>query len=104
MTMWGPVPLPYKTDKTDVVLSTTEEIRASTTVLHNRYGSQAVAVNEQIVAKYGSSIDFLDGQALLYLERHVPDVPAPRLYAMYYDSDQLFIVMQRIPGERLDRI
>ncbi|GLA11789.1 hypothetical protein AnigIFM62618_005759 [Aspergillus niger] len=49
-------------------------------------------------------INTWEGQALVYLERHVPEVPAPRLYAMYYEGKQLFLVMQRIPGVQLNTI
>ncbi|KAJ5398522.1 hypothetical protein N7465_009011 [Penicillium sp. CMV-2018d] len=67
-------------------------------------GSKIVAVNDDIVVKYGGSINTWEGQALVYLERHVPEVPAPRLYAMYYDLKQLFLIMQRVPGVQLDSI
>lgn len=100
--MWQPVPLPYKSITANVTLPTPDEIRACQTLLHERYGSKIVAVDDQIVVKYGRGLDALDGQALVYLERHVPGVPAPRLYAMYYDSEELFVVMQRVPGVRLD--
>lgn len=60
-------------------------------------------MNDKVVAKYGYDIIPPEGQALIYLERHVPEIPAPRLYAMYYDSDELFVVMQRVPGIALDR-
>ena len=66
--------------------------------------SEVVALNDDIVVKYGLYINTWEGQALVYLERHVPEVPAPRLYVMYYDSNQLFLIMQRIPGEQLNSI
>jgi aminoglycoside phosphotransferase len=66
--------------------------------------SKIVAVDDDIVAKYGGCINAWEGQALVYLERHVPEVPAPRLYAMYYDSKQLFLIMQRVPGVPLNSI
>ncbi|TKA25447.1 hypothetical protein B0A50_06314 [Salinomyces thailandicus] len=58
----------------------------------------------EVIVKYGYSTTEREGQTLLYLESEVPDIPAPRLYAMYYDSRQLFLVMQRKPGVRLDYI
>jgi hypothetical protein len=66
--------------------------------------SKIVAVNDNIVVKYGGCINVWEGQTLVYLERRVPEVPAPRLYAMYYDSKQLFLLMQRVPGVQLDSI
>lgn len=66
--------------------------------------SKIVAINDDIVAKYGGCINVWEGQALVYLERHVPEVPAPRLYAMYYDSKQLFLIMQGVPGAPLHSI
>ncbi|CAG8909122.1 unnamed protein product [Penicillium egyptiacum] len=39
-----------------------------------------------------------------YLEQYVHNVPAPRLYAVYHDAKQLFLVMQRAPGVRLSSI
>ena len=102
--MWNPVPLPYKTDNVTITLPTKEEIRAFSNVMYERHVASVVAVKDQVVVKSGGSIKEWEGQALIYLEKYVPDVPAPRLYAMYYDSEQLFLVMQRMPGERLDRL
>lgn len=41
-----------------------------------------------------------EGQALVYLERHVPhaEVPAPRLYVMCYEGKELLLIMQCVPG------
>lgn len=102
--MWKSASLPYKSNTNVVTLPTTEEIRACQDVLHERLASKVVALNDKVVAEYGFDIDPLEGQALSYLERHVPRIPAPRLYAMYYESDELFVVMQRVPGIRLDRL
>ena len=94
--MWEPVPLPYKTNDVTITIPTTEEIRACQNVLFERHTASIVAVNNQVVAKFGGSIQEWEGQALIYLERYVSDVPAPRLYAMYYDHpEQLFLVMQK---------
>lgn len=61
-------------------------------------------MNDKVVAKYGFDLDPLEGQALIYLEKYAPEVAAPRLYAMYYECDELFIVMQRVPGIGLDQL
>ncbi|KAK2768205.1 hypothetical protein FQN54_000057 [Arachnomyces sp. PD_36] len=84
-------------------LPTTDEIRACSNVLWDRM-SKVVAINDEVVVKFGAGVCDWEGQALIYLERYVPKVSAPRLYAMYRDSDQLFLVMQRAPGVQLDSI
>ncbi|CAG7990370.1 unnamed protein product [Penicillium salamii] len=102
--MWEPVVVPFQNSQPLPVLPTTDEIRACTNVLWETHASKIVAVNDDIVVKYGGCINTWEGQALVYLERHVPEVPAPRLYAMYYDSKQLFLIMQRVPGVQLNSI
>ncbi|KAJ5915833.1 hypothetical protein N7454_010974 [Penicillium verhagenii] len=102
--MWESVALPFENSHPLPLLPTTDEIRACTNVLWETFGSKVVAVNDDIVVKYGGIINTWEGQALVYLERHVPEVPAPGLYAMYYDSKQLFLIMQRVPGVQLNSI
>lgn len=103
-TMWEPVAVPFQNSDPLPPIPTTDEIRACTNVLWETMGSRIVAVNDNIVAKYGKFIHDWEGQALIYLERHVPEVPAPRLYAMYYDNKELFLIMQRAPGVPLNSI
>ncbi|KAJ5562995.1 phosphotransferase enzyme family protein [Penicillium sp. DV-2018c] len=102
--MWKPVDVPFQNSEPLPTLPTTDEIRACTNVLWETIASKVVAVNDDVVVKYGGNIHDWEGQALVYLERYVPEVPAPRLYAMYYDSKQLFLIMQRIPGVQLNTI
>lgn len=102
--MWKPVDLPFQNSQSLSPLPTTDEIRACTNVLWETTASKFVTINDNIVVKYGGCINTCEGQALIYLERHVPEVPAPRLYAMYYEGKQLFLVMQRIPGVQLNAI
>ncbi|KAK2814600.1 hypothetical protein FQN49_008140 [Arthroderma sp. PD_2] len=103
--MWEPVALPFKNGSPSLPpLPTTDEIRACSNILWECYTSKVVAVNDEIVVKFGSSLIASEGQSLIYLERYAPEVPAPRLYAMYYDSTDLFFVMQRAPGVQLDKI
>lgn len=101
--MWQPVTLPYRSENAPL-LPTANEIRRCRQVLGERSAVKIVAVSEQVVVKFGGALDVSEGQALIYLEQHVPDVPAPRLHAMYYDCMQLFLVMERVPGVRLDTI
>lgn len=101
--MWEPVALPFKDSTRPLpTLPTADEIRACPNILWERTTAKVVAVNDEIVVKFGGGIDAWEGQALVYIERHVPSVSAPRLYAMYRDSHQLFLVMQRAPGVQLN--
>lgn len=102
--MWMSVDVPFQNSQPLPTLPTTDEICACTNILWETEASKIVAVNDDIVVKYGGCVDFWEGQALVYLERHVPEVPAPRLYAMYGDTKQVFLIMQRVPGEQLDSI
>ncbi|PLB48828.1 phosphotransferase enzyme family protein [Aspergillus steynii IBT 23096] len=102
--MWEPVDLPFQSSQPLPTLPTTDEIRACTDVLWETQASKIVMLNDDVVVKYGRCVDVWEGQALVYLERHVPEVPAPRLYAMYHDSKQLFLIMQRVPGVPLNSI
>ncbi|EER37562.1 phosphotransferase enzyme family protein [Histoplasma capsulatum H143] len=103
--MWEPVSLPFKSSSLPLpTLPTTDEIRSCSDILWERCYDKIVAVNDKVVIKFGGSVSVWEGQALIYLEKHVPQVSAPRLYAMYQESNQVFLVMQRIPGVRLDSI
>ncbi|KAE8417576.1 hypothetical protein BDV36DRAFT_309357 [Aspergillus pseudocaelatus] len=102
--MWKPVVVPFQNSHPLPTLPTTHDIRACTNVLWETVASKIVAVNDNIVVKYGGCINVWEGQALVYLEQRIPEVPAPRLYAMYYNSKQLFLIMQRVPGVQLNSI
>ncbi|KAE8147895.1 hypothetical protein BDV25DRAFT_159410 [Aspergillus avenaceus] len=102
--MWEPAALPFENSHNLPTLPTIDEIRACTNILWETRASKVVVVNNDIVVKYGYRVESWEGQALIYLEQHVPEVPAPRLYAMYYDSEQLILIMQRIPGVQLNSI
>jgi serine/threonine protein kinase len=61
---------------------------------------RVIAINNKYVVKYGSHVSENEGNALLYLEREL-DIPAPRLYAMYREDGQLYIVMEFLQGKEL---
>lgn len=85
--MWEPVDLPFENNALPLpALPTTDEIRACPNILWHRTTAKIVAINDQVVAKFGGGIGAWEGQALVYLERHVPEASAPHLYAMYHDS------------------
>ncbi|OJJ72572.1 hypothetical protein ASPBRDRAFT_54390 [Aspergillus brasiliensis CBS 101740] len=102
--MWKPVEIPFQNSQPLPILPATDEIRACTNILWETMASKVVTVDDNILVKYGGCINTWEGQALVYLERHVPQVPAPRLYAMYYEGKQLFLIMQRVPGVQPDAI
>ncbi|KAJ5688498.1 hypothetical protein N7462_002890 [Penicillium macrosclerotiorum] len=101
--MWKPIDIPFQNSQPLPTLPPTEEIRACTNILWETSASKIVAINDDIIVKYGGCIRVQEGQALAYLEQYT-EVPAPRLYAMYYDSEELFLIMQRVPGVQLDSI
>lgn len=103
-TTWTPTPLPYLAEGLPFVLPTADEIRESSAIIKQRTGETIAAVTPQIVVKFGVSTTASEGQALLFLEQCVPDIPAPRLYALYHDSQDTFIVMERISGVTLDTL
>ena len=101
-----PASIPY--EKTSALaptpLPTAEEIRSSTAIISQRTGQTITAVTPDLLVKFGRSTSEREGQTLLYLEQCVSNFPAPRLYAMYYDHGDLFIVMQLIPGRTLEMV
>ncbi|KAF2208110.1 hypothetical protein CERZMDRAFT_114825 [Cercospora zeae-maydis SCOH1-5] len=99
--MWRPVHLPFIRNPSQI-LPTADDIRACSNILSERTTAKVVAIDNEIVVKFGGSVNVREGHALIYLEQHVPNVPAPRLYAMYRDSGQLFLVMERARGMQLE--
>lgn len=85
-------------------LPTVTETRTSHAVISRRTGQTIVAATPEIVVKFGRSTKVREGQTLLFLEQCVPKLPAPRLYAMFYDTGDLFILMECNPGLRLDQV
>ncbi|EEP82040.1 predicted protein [Uncinocarpus reesii 1704] len=82
--MWEPVTLPFKNNSQPLpALPTPDEIRACANVIWERSAAKVVAVNNEIVVKFGSCVETWEGQALVYLERHAPKIPAPRFEAAF---------------------
>ena len=100
LAMWTPVELPFKSDNSPV-LPTADEIRSCPDVIQRRSAKKVVALNDKVIAKFGGGIDVAEGQALIFLERHAPGVPAPRLHAMFRDGNEIFLIMERAPGKQL---
>ena len=87
-------------------LPTVSEIENTTTQLPSIFDPsirRTVLIQERFVVKYGPLVFENEGHALLLVEQ-LPDVPAPRLYAMYRDADRLFLIMEYIPGQQLSEI
>jgi hypothetical protein len=65
-----------------------------------------VRVGRHFVVKYGRGTNEIEGHNLLFVEHHLRNiVRAPRLYAMYRDSDgTLFLVMEFLEGESLEKL
>ncbi|EER42869.1 phosphotransferase enzyme family protein [Histoplasma capsulatum H143] len=106
--MWAPVQLPYFRNSEDLPgpLPTREDIRSSTTFLGDRVAQKMVRVGQHFIVKYGCGTSENEGQNLLFVEHHLCNiVHAPRLYAMYRDSDgTLFLIMEFLEGESLEKL
>jgi hypothetical protein len=70
--MWKPVALPFNNTLPLPTLPTTDEIRACPDVLWERTAAKVVAINDETVVKFGGGVEAWEGQALVYLEQHVP--------------------------------
>lgn len=103
--MWKPASLPYVREDLDLYvpqsLPTADDCRACSAALQQE-GASRVFFTEYYVVKYGGAVYPNEGQALLYLEDHIPEVPAPRLLSMFQDAKQTFIIMERVPGKTLE--
>ncbi|OJD11464.1 hypothetical protein AJ78_07770 [Emergomyces pasteurianus Ep9510] len=103
--MWAPVQLPYFRNSEDLPgpLPTKEDIRSSTTFLGDRVAQKMVRVGQHFIVKYGHGASENEGQNLLFVEHHLCTiVHAPRLYAMYRDSDgMLFLIIFTREGYRV---
>ncbi|EDN04845.1 predicted protein [Histoplasma mississippiense (nom. inval.)] len=89
--MWEPVSLPFKNSSLPLpTLPTTDEIRSCSDILWERCYDKIVAVNDKVVVKFGGSVNAWEGQALMYLEKHVPPsfgsatrIPGARLHSIW---------------------
>ncbi|KAI5860733.1 kinase-like protein [Durotheca rogersii] len=87
-------------------LPTRTEIEAATAAFLSIFDPSArrtVLVKNKFVVKYGPAVFENEGHALIFLEKFT-QIPTPRLYAMYWESDKLFIIMEFISGQGLDDV
>lgn len=63
-----------------------------------------VVVSGSYVVKYGKYVRPLEGLNLLFLEQNLPRIPAPKLYAMWREGEECFLVMEFLAGETLDTL
>ncbi|KAJ5087482.1 phosphotransferase enzyme family protein [Penicillium angulare] len=61
------------------------------------FGARIVLIRDTYVVKYGSHVNENEGHALLFIEKELR-IPAPRLYAMYRHQNDVYIVMEYMPG------
>lgn len=104
--VWTKAILPYvrDPDQLPATLPTIDEIRNASDIVSQRTGQTIVIVGSTFLIKYGRATPEREGQTLLYLEHALPKLPVPRLYAMYHDGADLFVVMERIHGPNLNDI
>ncbi|KEF53899.1 uncharacterized protein A1O9_10301 [Exophiala aquamarina CBS 119918] len=104
--MWAPPELPYyvASDRLPAPVPTTREMRASSTVLHQRSAQTVKALGMHYVVKYGPGAKILEGHNLLFLHQHLPSAPVPRLWAMYQEDEDVVFIMERCEGNNLQDI
>lgn len=101
---WTPVTLPYRRTGSELqaTLPTAAEIRSSQGKKYKSAQRTIVVTSPGIIVKYGRFVREREGQALLFLE-HI-DVPTPRLYAMFKDDGETFLVMEYFEGDSLETL
>jgi hypothetical protein len=81
-------------------LPTQQDIDRSTDVIHNGYGYKVARVFQHFAVKYGENVDAMEGRNMVFV-RDNKDIPVPRVYAIYYEEDKTYIVMEYIEGKSL---
>ena len=56
-----------------------------------------------LVVKFGTEITGAEGQCLWAIRRLLPSVPVPEVYGWCRDGNQVFIYMQLVQGETLEK-
>jgi aminoglycoside phosphotransferase (APT) family kinase protein len=99
--------LPYHKVSDEIpggILPTLEEIHATPTLPTDFLSHTNIAIiRKTFLAKYSPHASENEGFTLLFLERFT-NIPAPKLYAMFRDGDNLYLVMELRPGIELKKI
>lgn len=80
------------------------DIRTAKDALSQRNAERVVAFSSDIVVRYGTASKEREGQTLLFLESQLQGLPVPKLLVMFREGEELFIVIERIQGRRLDTL
>lgn len=100
-----PLIMPYYQPAEDLPLPlpSVEEIRASQLFFGTRRDDRHIVhVGDHFIVKYGSNVDLIKGENMLFV-RQSCNVPVAELYALFHDeaTQSDYIIMQFIPGESL---
>ena len=95
--------LPYFAADTPCALPSDAEIDEAPDILNYHRDKRLVVVGQYYVVKYGSDIDLLEGENMLFASEHT-GVRVPRVYALYTITPESgkashYIVMERIHGQ-----
>ncbi|KAI9783835.1 MAG: hypothetical protein M1839_003171 [Geoglossum umbratile] len=93
----------YSSPSAPSQIPTVQEIRASTNVISEKLRRTVVAVSDTFLVKYGRAVEEIEGWNLLFVEQSL-GMPAPRLYAMFEESQDIFLVMEYIHGDLLEDV
>ena len=104
----SPVPVPYFRESTELPdsLPSTEEILSLVDSIDQREtATNCVIVRDTYFVKFGLRVTENEGNTLLFLEKNLPEIPAPRLHAMYnMQPGRLVLIMDYIPGDDLSSV
>ena len=97
------IPVPYIAAATSLpaTLPTTADIHHSQQILKQTPVTGVVAIGEHFVVKYGRHLNLHEAQMMVFIRQNTR-IPVPSVFACYRDSDQSFIVMERIHGQTLE--
>ena len=106
--MFSTVSIPYYASKDSLprALPSTAEILNTPDVLSRIGGCKVVRIRPHFVVKFGTSVDAIEGQNLLFVAERT-SILVPQVYAIYVDrkpetqSQRTFIVMQNVEGNTL---
>lgn len=86
-------------------LPTKDVIKSSTEILCEQSARKVVGVGLCFVVKYGLQVDLEEGWNMIFI-KNTTSILVPRVYALFKDSEsnENYIIMERIKGDRLDSI